>query len=93
MKLLSLMGTNHLNTNLLYMSIHSKLANHKIRDVIELHSLSVKLLATFGLLGLDHTEQLYRYAREKLLKHLGLLETRQGNDNGLIKILGVNGAG
>ena len=93
MELLSLMDADHPDTDLLYTDIHSELADHGIRDVIELNSLPVELLATFGSLGLDRAEQLHIYAREKLLKPLGLLETRQGDDDGSIEVLGVDGAG
>ena len=59
MELLSLMDTDHPDTDLLYTDIHSKLADHRIRDVIKLNSLPVELLATFGSLGLDRAEQLH----------------------------------
>ena len=98
MELLSLMDADHPDADLLYMSVHSELADHGIKDVIDINSLPVELLATFGSLGLDRADRLHQYARDKLLSPLGLLKTRRGGrggegdkDDGSIEVLAVNG--
>ena len=88
------MDADHLNANLLYISIHSELADHRIRDMININSLPVKLLVMFGSLGLDCTDHLFQYISDKLLSPLGLLKTRQGDrgnkDDGSIEVLAVD---
>jgi hypothetical protein len=76
MELLTLMDVEEPVVGLKYASIHSELYDHGIKDIIDIHTLPVELLATLGSLGLDRANCLHRYAREKLLKPLGLLEAR-----------------
>ena len=54
-KLLTLMDANDLASDLKYIDIHNELFNHGIKDVIDVNSTCVGLLAMFGYLGVDGT--------------------------------------
>jgi hypothetical protein len=66
--------TNRLN----YVDILSEFQDLGIEDVVHLNSLNVAHLATFGTLGMDGARCLHKYAQDKLLAPLGLLETGLG---------------
>ncbi|KAI0252453.1 hypothetical protein BJV78DRAFT_1153602 [Lactifluus subvellereus] len=79
LELLALMDAEDPAPNLKYMDIQSELSDHNIKDMIELYSLPVELLATFGDLGMDGASRLHRYVEEKMLTPLDLLKTKGSN--------------
>ena len=53
----------------------SELEDFAIRDVVDLYSLPVELLASFGGLGRDGAQCLQQFVLERLLGPLGLMDT------------------
>ena len=69
--------------DLKYKDIHGELFDHGLDDIIKINSLPLELLATFGCLGLGGARSLQRYAQEKLLRPLGLLDIMGGSDSSI----------
>lgn len=91
LELLTLMDAEDPAPDLKYVDVHSDLMDHELFDILEINSLPVELLATFGCLGMDGAARLHRFAQEKFLRPLGLLEVREPDDDGSIEVLGVDG--
>jgi hypothetical protein len=89
MELLELMDIEDPVVNLTYMDIHDEFRNYGINDVIDVHALSIRHLATFGSMGPDLASRLHQYAHERLLKPLGLLKGRRADGHGSIEVLEV----
>ena len=53
----------------------SELEDFAIRDVVDIYSLPVELLASFGGLGRDGAQRLQQFVLERLLGPLGLMDT------------------
>jgi hypothetical protein len=62
--------------DLRYLDVLSEMSDLGIKDVIDVSSQPVELLATMGCLGLGGAAGLQDYARDRLLRPLGLLDTR-----------------
>lgn len=83
-ELLTLMDANDPAPDLKYIDIRSELSDHGIKDAIDVNSTRVGLLATFGYLGMDGATRLQRYAWERMLRPLGLLQTRGSDTDSLV---------
>lgn len=59
----------------------NELENFVIRDVVDLYSLQVELLALFGGLGKDGSQCLQLFVLERLLGSLGLMDTQLFNSD------------
>ena len=81
LEVLTLMDAEKPAPNLKYVDVRTELSNHGVKDAVDLHSLHLGLLATFGDLGMDGAVRLHRYMQEKMIAPLGLLETGGGDDN------------
>lgn len=68
------MDTYNPAPNMKYSDALSDLVDLGIEDVVNIYSLPVELLATFGSMGVDGAERLRHYAHQKLLKPLGLFD-------------------
>jgi hypothetical protein len=85
LELLRLMDAEDPAPDLKYVDVRTELSDHGIKDVVDLPD--VELLATFGYLGMDGARRLHRYAREKMLTPLGLLETKgSNNDSSVVEL-------
>lgn len=93
LELLTLMDAEDPAPDLKYVDIVGELIDHELYDILEINSLPIELLATFGFLGLDGAARLHRFAQDKFLRPLGLLETKEGDDDGTIEVFGVDGVG
>ncbi|KAI9429954.1 hypothetical protein H4582DRAFT_2218058 [Lactarius indigo] len=78
MELLLLMDEYEPAIGLSYVSIHEEFVDLGIMDSVDLYSLPVELLATFGGLGHDLAHRLNRFC-ENLFIPLGLVETRSND--------------
>lgn len=74
LELLSYMDTDEPTPDLKYVDIHSELYDHGVEDVVDVYSLPVELLSTLGSMGKVRAHRLRRYARDKFLIPLCLLE-------------------
>ncbi|KAH9986367.1 hypothetical protein BJV77DRAFT_965207 [Russula vinacea] len=74
LELLSYMDTDEPTPDLKYVDIHSELYDHGVEDVVDVYSLPVELLSTLGSMGKVRAHRLHRYARDKFLIPLCLLE-------------------
>ena len=66
----------------------SELEDFAIRDVVDIYSLPVELLASFGGLGRDGAQRLQQFVLERLLGPLGLMDTHllNGDDNSVQEV-------
>ena len=75
-ELLRLMDLEYPRTgDLRYVDALSELQDLGIEDAVDLYSLGVPHLATFGSLGTDGARHLYKFTEEKFLAPLGLMKT------------------
>ena len=84
LEVLTLMDTKKPAPNLKYVDVRTELSDHGVKDTVDLHSLHLGLLITFGDLGMDGTVHLHQYTQEKMIAPLGLLETRGGDNDSLV---------
>lgn len=64
-----------------YAEALSELHDHKIKDVVDLYSLGVAHLTTFGSMGRDRASLILEYARDRVLTPLGLMKTRRSESS------------
>ncbi|KAF8273752.1 hypothetical protein EI94DRAFT_1696664 [Lactarius quietus] len=72
--LLTLMDQDHPTPGLNYVDTASEFNDLGVKDVLDVFTMPIELLASFGGLGRDRAHQLHKYVRYKILVPLGLLE-------------------
>jgi len=75
-KLLSMMNHEDLTRDLKYVDMCSEFQDLDIYDAVDVYTLGVEHLATFGFLGMDGARLLYKYTHDIILSPLGLMKTR-----------------
>ncbi|KAI9431984.1 hypothetical protein H4582DRAFT_2084258 [Lactarius indigo] len=80
MDVLLLMDTHH-SIGPRHVGLHEELAEMGIEDVVDLYSLPVELLATFGWLRQSSARRLQDFCRNKFLLPLGFVEEIVSNDH------------
>ncbi|KAH9011761.1 hypothetical protein EDB84DRAFT_1569548 [Lactarius hengduanensis] len=71
---LRLMDTHHPAVGPSYADLHEELVELGIEDTVDLYSLPIELLATFGWLRQDSARRLLEFCRDRFLFPLGFLE-------------------
>jgi len=77
---LLLMDADWLDIGHKYTDLHKEFEGLNITDVVDLNSLPVKIIASFGWLRQDSAHHLLRYCQDKFLIPLGFVE-ESSNDN------------
>ena len=63
--------------NLDYVEAQIELEDHGYNDALDIYTLGVEHLATFGSLGMDGARFLYAYTEKRIIKPLGIMNTRR----------------
>lgn len=63
--------------NLDYVEAQIELEDHGYKDALDIYTLGVEHLATFGALGMIGARFLYAYTEEKIIRPLGIMNTKR----------------